>query len=246
MNVSIRRTANVIVKICLVLSAVASGGCQRTARAQGRTTPAAPATLRSLYGMPRPVRLDPSRTALVLVDFQEEFFHGKLFVPDGRVAAKNAGALLRWARATGVQIAHVRNVAVKWDSPLFAPASPTVAFFPTVAPVAGEAVVTKSSAGGFTRTDLDARLRAKNVDTIVVGGLMTHLAVDSTVRDGALLGYHVIVAADATATRDLPAPGGGAVVESRDVQRSTLAALADRFADVLSTREIEGLPLAPR
>ena len=244
MNIPTARSLTKLTRIFLFASAVASGGCQRVVRAQTKAPSVAPATLRSMYAIPRPDRLQPSKTALVLVDFQEEFFHGRLYVPDAPRAARNAAALLRWARSSGIHVTHVCQVATKWDSPLFAPGSKTVAFVPELGPTPGEVVVTKSAAGGFTRTNLDGILRAKDVDTLIVGGLMTHLAVDSTVRDGAVLGYHVIVASDATATRDLPATDGGPSVDALMVQRSALAALGDRFADVLSTKEIERLSMS--
>jgi nicotinamidase-related amidase len=73
--------------------------------------------------------------------------------------------------------------------------------------------------------------------------MMTHLAVDTTARDGTVLGYQVLVVTDATATRSLPGPGGG-VVDHATLQRATLAALADRFADLLPTEELLSLPVA--
>jgi len=60
-------------------------------------------------------------------------------------------------------------------------------------------VVKKVRYSGFLGTDLDARLRALGVDTLVVAGLTTECCVDSTVRDAFDLDYHVFVAADACA-----------------------------------------------
>lgn len=66
-------------------------------------------------------------------------------------------------------------------------------------PLAGETVVKKTRYSGFGGTDLDARLKALGVDTLVVAGLTTECCVDSTVRDAFGLDYHVFVAADACA-----------------------------------------------
>jgi hypothetical protein len=46
------------------------------------------------------------------------------------------------------------------------------------------------------------------------------------------LGYRATVAADATATRDLP-DGAGGMIAADTVQRVALAELADRFAKVV-------------
>ncbi|CAN94928.1 MULTISPECIES: cysteine hydrolase family protein [Sorangium] len=202
-------------------------------------------TLRRLYGLGQVDRLHPERTALVLVDFQEEFFSGGLKLPGGRAALENAARLLRWARESGITVAHVRNVGAN-GARLFAADGPRVDFAPAARPLAGELVITKSMAGGFTKTELDDQLRRRGVDTIIVSGLMTHLAVDSTVRDGLVLGYRVLLPSDASASRDLPAvegAQGARVLDHRTVHEVSLAALADRFADVLPTEGVLALPL---
>jgi len=201
-----------------------------------------PITLRDLYGIEAPTELVAPRTALVLVDFQEEFFRGRLRVRHAASAAHRARELLAWARDADLEIVHVRNVASRPDSPVFAPGSPTTAIVEELAPRAGELVITKASGGGFTRTTLDTELRARGISTLVVAGIMTHLAVDMTARDASTLGYRVIVASDATATRDLSGPDG--LVDAATVWRASLAALADRFAAVRSTRQILALPCA--
>ncbi|WP_223759403.1 cysteine hydrolase family protein [Myxococcus sp. RHSTA-1-4] len=201
-------------------------------------------TLRARYGLTPPTALDPRRTALVLVDFQEEFFSGGLPLPDAPSAVANAQRLLSWARASGLHVVHVHDVTAK-GSPLFAEGSPGAAVRPEVAPLPFEQVVLKKMAGGFSRTDLHERLRALGVDTLIVAGLMTHLAVDTTVRDGLVLGYRVILPSEASATRDLPGAAGGAPVPARVLHAASLAALADRFADVMPTRAVLAIPIRP-
>jgi nicotinamidase-related amidase len=204
----------------------------------------APVTLRETYGLTAPRAWAAEKTALVLVDFQEEFFVGRLPVERGELAAAHARELLAWARDSGLTIAHVRNVAATPDSAVFAPGGTTVDFVAGLAPRGGELAIVKSAGGGFTRTDLDAKLRARGIDTIVVAGLMTHLAVDQTARDAAMLGYGVVVASDACATRDLPDRSGGPAISAAAVQQVALASLADRFADPMTTKAIRELPIA--
>jgi nicotinamidase-related amidase len=190
-------------------------------------TSSAPVTLRSLYGLAPRTHLETSRTSLLLVDFQQEFFPGGgLPIPLGDACVARGRVLLEAARAAGLRVVHVRNVAARPDAPLFRAGTTGTAFVSALTPRDDETVVTKSMAGAFTRTELSATLEARGIDTVIVAGIMTHLAVDSTVRDAAVLGHHVIVATDATATRDLPG------VDHRTLQRAALAALADRFADV--------------
>src|SRR5262249_20797818 len=134
--------------------------------------PSQPATLRTLYGARAPEALQPATTALVLVDFQDEFLHGRLPLPDGPRSVEAAAALLTWAREHRVTVVHVRNVVAREDSPVFAPDSEGVRFIAPLVPLPGEEVVTKASGGAFTKTSLDAWLRARKIDTVVVAGLM--------------------------------------------------------------------------
>jgi len=70
---------------------------------------------------------------------------------------------------------------------------------------------------------------------------MPHMCVDSTARDASQRGYRVIVAADACATRPLPAADDGEILLADTIHRATLAALQDRFADVCNVAAIQAM-----
>ncbi|BAI72633.1 isochorismatase hydrolase [Azospirillum sp. B510] len=73
---------------------------------------------------------------------------------------------------------------------------------PEIAPQEGDMVVHKTECDSFFATDLEARLRARGVDRIVVGGCMTQFCVDTTVRRAVSLGYDVTLIADGHGTAD--------------------------------------------
>lgn len=225
--------------LALAIASSALPSCRASA-------PAEHPTLRTLYGARPRTSLDTSKTALVFVDYQEEFFSGRLQVHEVQRALRHATELLAWARENGVLVVHVKNIVTRPGSPVFAEGSPTTAIVSALAPRDGEPIVVKHLAGGFSRTELDGLLRGRGIQTVVVAGIMTHLAVDTTVRDGAVLGYEMVVASDACTTRALPAADGDGVVEPEDVQRVALASLGDRFAEILPASRIIALPLTPR
>jgi ureidoacrylate peracid hydrolase len=66
-------------------------------------------------------------------------------------------------------------------------------------PAPGDTVVGKHRYSGFFETDLDARLKALAVDTLIVVGATTSICVESTVRDAMFRDYRCIVLADCTA-----------------------------------------------
>lgn len=216
---------------CILAALVGLDGCATTT---APSTP--PTTLRALYRLPRVERLEREHSALVLVDFQDEFVHGRLAIADAPAAIARAAELLEWARAEGLTVVHVRNVT-KPGAPLFAPGSSTTAIVPELAPRPGELVLDKPTGGAFTKTALDTKLRERGIDTLVVAGIMAHLALAMSAQDGTILGYRVVVAEDATTTRDLP------TIDGVTLKRAALAAIGDRFADVLSTRDIRSLEL---
>lgn len=233
-----------ILKTLALVTATASATLgSAKAPTQAPASEGAPTTLRALYGLKAPTRLQAPHTALLLVDFQEEFFQGRLPLPEGKRAVASAAALASFARASGIVVVHVRNLVTHPGSLLFAAGSATTEIVTQLKPHPEDLELDKSMAGAFSRTDLDARLRARGIDTLIVGGLMTHLAVNTTASDGTVLGYHVIVAADATATRDLPGAAGYPGVDASTLQRVALAAMADRVADVMLTEAIMKLPV---
>jgi nicotinamidase-related amidase len=122
-------------------------------------------------------------------------------------------------------------------APVFAADGPLIEHMPDVAPRHIEPVVTKSSPGAFTDTELPSVLTQLAVRTVVIAGFMTHMCCDTTARQATERGLNVIFLTDGTATRNLTL--GDRTVDYADVQAATLAAQADGFsqlADVAAVR----------
>lgn len=232
-----------VIAAALVFTALAALAAAEPITRGPASPPREAVTLRHLLATPPPSSLDRARTALVLVDFQDEFFHGRLPLDGASAALRHAVDLAGWARRSGMLIVNVRNVAARPGSPLFDRASPFSAVVADVAPQPGDLTIVKAMGGAFSHTNLDGELRSRGIDTLVVAGLMTHLAVHTTASDGYVLGYHVLVAGDATATRALPGVAGEPAVDAQTLQRSSLDAMADRVADVLTTEALLHLPV---
>lgn len=200
-----------------------------------------PTTLRQFAGLTPVQRLSPDSTALLLIDFQREYFDGKLPLPDGAKAARNAAALAAMADACAMPVIHVHHVAASPAAAIFAPGSAGAEAIPTLVPAAHHLRVEKRLPSSFHGTDLAQRLDESGIKTLIVAGLMTHACIDATTRDALHRGYGLVVAADACASRDLPGHGSNGVIHHAAVHAATLAALADRYADVLATGAIAAL-----
>ncbi|CAB3969416.1 cysteine hydrolase [Burkholderia cenocepacia] len=199
-------------------------------------------TIRTLAGASAPTSIAAARTALLVIDFQNEYFSGRLPIPEGPRALGNAQRVIAFADRAGMPVFHVQHVDAA-DGPIFADGSDGFRFHADLQPAAHHTVVKKTSVSVFPTTDIDARLKAAGVDTLIVTGLMTHACVAGAARDAVPLGYAVIVVDDACATRDLDLADGG-TVSHRDLHRATLAALSDTFGDVLTTEQVLALAVA--
>ncbi|MDT4834818.1 isochorismatase family protein [Ensifer sp. 22564] len=196
-------------------------------------------TIRTIAGAPAPESLDPAKTALLVIDFQNEYFAGRMPIPDGEKALANAKRLIERADTEGMKVYHVKHVTPA-GSPVFAEDSATSDFHRDIRPAANHSVVRKSSVSVFASTDLGEQLKKTGVDTLVIIGLMTHACVAGAARDAVPLGFNVIVAADACATRDLDTSDGD-VVPHAMLHRASLATIDDTFGDILTTDQILSL-----
>jgi len=173
------------------------------------------------------------RTALVIIDAQQEYFAplGKVVLPDGPAALRRIAKVLQWARSRGVPVFHVVHESRRPNPPTFAPGSPAVEIHPDVTPAPGEPVITKHLPGSFTGTPLEGALRERGIERVIVSGFMTQMCVDTTSREAAHRGFKVTVLADATAAMDVRAPDGQ-VIPHDQVHRTHLASLSGFLAEI--------------
>lgn len=193
-------------------------------------------TIRSMSQAPDTQYLEAKSTALVVIDFQNEYFSGKMPIPDGTKALNKTKQLVSFAHQHKMPVYFVRHVGPA-NGPLFAEGSKFAEFHKDLQPSAQDVVVTKATPSSFVGTDLDKQLKQKGIKTLIVTGLMTHMCVSSTARDAVPLGYGVIIPEDATATRDL-ASWDNKVVDHATLQRAALAGVADVFAEIKTTQGV--------
>jgi nicotinamidase-related amidase len=183
------------------------------------------------------------RTALLLIDIQNDYFPGGAMelVAADRAASQAAWLLARF-RERAWPVFHVQHLSARPTATFFRPNTPGVEIHSSVLPMSGETVVNKNFPNSFRETSLLEALRAAEVNKLVIAGMMTHMCVDTTVRAAADLGFACTLAHDACATRDLAF--GGQSVPASAVQAAFMAALNGSFGSVLSAAEIgAGLPV---
>lgn len=173
------------------------------------------------------VNVDPARTAVLILDLQNEVIHEKgAFGGTGAAAhaveqnvVANAARLAAAARAAGATVIHVhhqRSVGVdsgrdsKQNAPLWRNMAEADAMgtewssapHEGIEPDASDIVLHKQRVSAFFGTPLDIKLRGLGVEKVLVSGALTNLSVESTIRYGADLGYEMVLVSDACSSFD--------------------------------------------
>ena len=162
------------------------------------------------YQVQADVRVDPARTALVVVDMQNDFVHdgGGLLVPDAEATLPAIRALLELARAHGMRVVysqdthrdgdpewriwpkHAREGSWGWE------------IVDELAPARDDVVLRKLRYDAFYGTPLDHLLRLWGVDTLVICGTVANICVHYTAASAALRWYEVVIPRDAISALD--------------------------------------------
>ncbi len=197
--------------------------------------------------------IDPKRTAMIVVDMQNDFVAEGAMLRSTQAAAMvpRLADTLAFCRAQGIKVIYTAHVHRRdgcdmglYDD-LYPPiagrlslvdGTPGVEIFPALQPAPGEHVVKKHRYSGFFGTDLDIILREWGVDTVVVTGTTTENCCHATARDAMFHNYKVVFLSDATGTFDYPDMGYGAMAAA-DVHQATLRILAFSTAHVMTAAE---------
>ena len=168
------------------------------------------------------LKINPEKTALLLIDFQND-----IVSKGGIIAPNNDDALLRFAQAianakraleaarnSGILVHHVRHcntddagnhvgnphgklVNFIHSSGALVPGKPGFEFVSELTPANVEAVTTKYTISAFAGTNLAETLNDACVDTVIIAGMVTHWAAEGAIRSAHDLGFHSIVLSDA-------------------------------------------------
>lgn len=178
-----------------------------------------------------------SKTALILVDIQNDYFPaGKWEVEGMQAAAENAARLLRYARRHDLTVVHVRHESLLEDPPFFKKGSTGALIHSLVAPHEGELVILKHRPNSFQGTDLRQILEERDISRLMICGAMSQMCIDATSRAACDLGYDVVIAEDACAAR--AQEFNGVAVPASQVHATIMSALAMAYGDVQKTAEI--------
>lgn len=178
------------------------------------------------------LRLEPSTSALLVIDMQRFFLEPKSasFTCGGVAILPTVRRLIDAFRRSGRPVIYTRHVHHPggndlgimgwWWQDNCVEGTPESEIAEPLAPLPTEKVVLKHRYSAFYDTDLGTVLRCAKVTDLVICGVMTNLCCESTARDAYFRDYRVFFPADANGTI------------SEDMQLASLLNLAFGFAKV--------------
>lgn len=202
-------------------------------------------------------RLDPARTAHIIVDLQNGFMRegAAVEVPMARAivpavnritkALRDAGGLVVYLRYTH-DAAEPQNWTAWYGEMLtdaaseelkevFTPGHPDFELWSELDVQPGDWIVNKTRFSAFVpgTCDLDEMLRKKGIDTLIITGTLTNCCCESTARDANQRNYRTVFVTDGNATH------------TDYEHNATLANMATIFADLQSSDQVvEGVARA--
>ncbi|MFQ5879073.1 MAG: cysteine hydrolase family protein [Dehalococcoidia bacterium] len=173
-------------------------------------------------------KVKPAQSALIVVDYQNDFVARGGALDQAGLYAEGLASIeeplcrvIDGARRVGCRVIFLRceynsrsecylseawldQAARRWKGlylqvPVCVAGTWGAEFCGRVQPQEGDIVVTKHRFGAFEGTDLDLVLRANRIRTLIFAGVVTHVCVESTVRQAFFKDYFCVVPADVTA-----------------------------------------------
>ena len=143
-----------------------------------------------------------STCALLVIDVQNEQFEAATPEYKADQLLQNITLLITKARQEGVPVFFIQHSA---DSYLKF-GSEGWQLHPQMQPIAGEPIIHKRHPNSFIKTNLQEELKNRNVEEVVVTGLVSHGCVKATCLGALEVGYKVVLVSDAHSNFSKDAP----------------------------------------
>jgi len=166
--------------------------------------------------------VNPKHTALIVVDMQNDFVHGRGKTQPSQGNPLNPMEEMTPHLLTFIKICRKVSVPVFWivtyhgrdidlpaykarmarrgEGPICIEGTKGAEIISELGPQKEERVFVKHGYDGFTGNDLDICLKNKEIVSLIMSGTATNTCVDATLKHGFHLGYYIVVGSDITST----------------------------------------------
>lgn len=167
-------------------------------------------------------------TALLVIDVQNVMFDKSNPIYEGEQLLRNLQDLINKARAANFPVFFVQHNDEEFKS-----GTPQWEFHSSIAPNEGEVVIQKCTPDSFHETELHEKLKAAQIQNLIVTGNQTEYCVDTTSRRAFSLGYNVMLVKDAHRTWDSDTLSAKQIIDHHN------EVLGNAFATLKETKEIQ-------
>ncbi len=201
-------------------------------------------------------KVDPSHTALIVVDVQNDFCaKGGALDKEGldvrlvQAMVPKLTNFINRVREVGLAIIYIQAINNTKDNrylsdvwleqkkrrakkgryreyPVCEQDSWGADFYGGIKPLPEEIVVNKHRFSAFIDTDFDLILRSKGIRTLIMTSVQTNVCVESTTRDGFMKDYYIVFLNDCTATT------------SEELHNNTLKTIDLYFGEVVDSSDV--------
>ena len=136
--------------------------------------------------------MKPSNLALLVIDVQQGLFKKSTPIYKAEELLEGICMLVDQAHQAGVPVFYIQHSAPR----ILAEGSQDWQLHSLLQPLTTDYIILKQHSNAFEDTSLDEVLQSKNINSLVVTGLVTHGCVKNTCIGARQLGYRVILVKD--------------------------------------------------
>jgi len=185
---------------------------------------------------PRPrQKLDLARSALLMLDMQDFFLDvdSHAYIPSAQDILPRLDVLRETYATLGLPIVWTRHVNTeadaanmsRWWRDIISAEHPLSGIL-SVLDTSQGILIEKTQYDAFYNTHLEEYLRERDVEQVLISGVMTHLCCETTARSAFMRGFDVFFLIDGTATYN------------EDFHRATLQNLSHGFANLILSEDV--------
>jgi nicotinamidase-related amidase len=175
------------------------------------------------------------KTALLVIDVQNEYFSGARPVSYPPGSLENILKAMEAAHAHGLPIVLIQHASLNPQAEAFRKDSHGWKLLPEVMERPHDVVIPKNYPGSFTRTNLEIWLHERGIERVVICGYMTQMCCDTTARQAFHREFKADFLADATGTLDQANAAGK--ISAEQLHKAILIVQQSAFSRVLTTAE---------
>ncbi len=176
------------------------------------------------------------QTALILIDYQMDYFAGgRMQLAHPVEAVERAAQLLECFHKNRAPVFFLQHISLHPNAQFFLPDTDGILLHPLLQPEGTDRILQKNFPNSFRQTGLKKLLDDQGITNLVISGMMSHMCVDATTRAAFDHEFSCRLIHDACATKNLVF--GDQEIRAKDVHGAFMAALGAVYANLMTTKE---------